>query len=86
MLKYHIKITDNETGEAIEDTDLLCLFGGIATAKGVKECALSHAATNFQTAAALIAANRVVEMVVTRGGYQMKELIKAMLEELGERE
>lgn len=86
MLKYHIKITDNETGEAIEDDDLLCFFGGIATAKGVKECALSHAAKNFQTAAAVIAANNVIEMVVTHGGEKMKELIQAMLEARGERE
>ena len=84
MLKYHLKITDNETGETIDDADITCMFGGIATAKGVKECALSHKATNFHTAATLISANNVIEMVVNQCGKQMKELIKEMLKARGE--
>ena len=81
MLKYHIKITDNETGEVIDDTDFLCMFGAIGIKNGVRQCALSHAANNFQTAATLIGANDVIEMVVNECGEKMRELIKAMLEE-----
>ena len=80
MLKYHIKITDNETGEVIDDIDALCIFGGIGTEEGVRECALSHAANNFQTACTLIAANNVLEMVTNNCGKKMRELIKFIME------
>lgn len=84
MLKYHVKITDNETGEVIEDTDALAVIGSIAKAESVAICAMNHRTTNFQLAAALIAANDAIEHVFNNCDPRMIELIETLIEERGE--
>ena len=37
MLKYHIKITDNETGEVITESDRNCIIAGLGNEKGAAE-------------------------------------------------
>ena len=84
MLKYHIKITDNETGEVIEDSDALAVIGSIAHAESVAVCAMNHRTTNFQLAASLIAANDAIEHVVNNSDPRLIELIETLIEERGE--
>lgn len=38
-MKYHIKITNNETGEVIEDADFCCIIGAFGTKESAKEIA-----------------------------------------------
>ena len=83
-MKYHITLTDNETGEIITDADIFAIFGAIAHEDGVAQCAFSHGASNMQTACALVAANEVLEMVVNDCGEMMKELVAAIMEERNE--
>lgn len=84
MLKYHIKITDNETGEVIEDSDALAVIGSIARAEGISVCAMNHRTTNFQLAASLIAANDAIEHVVNHSDPRLIELIETLIKERGE--
>ena len=40
MLKYHIEITDNETGKVLEDSDCSCLIGSFGNSQGAAEVAV----------------------------------------------
>lgn len=40
MLRYHVKITDNETGEVICDTDRNCIIAGLGFEDGAGEMAV----------------------------------------------
>jgi len=40
MLKYHVKITDNETGEVITDNNYNCLIGAFGHNDGASEMAI----------------------------------------------
>lgn len=43
--KFHIKITDNETGEVLFDTDTCAITGGYVTEDGAVGIALAHCNT-----------------------------------------
>lgn len=40
MLKYHVKITDNETGEVIADKNYNCMIGAFGYEDGASEMAI----------------------------------------------
>ena len=37
MLKYHIKVTDNETGEIVHESNRNCIIAGLGNEKGAAE-------------------------------------------------
>lgn len=42
MLQYHIKITDNETGKVIYESDRNCIIGGFGNEEGAAEFAICN--------------------------------------------
>jgi len=79
MLKFHIKITDNETGRIIEDADIACIFGGIGFEDSTAQIALAHEASTLSVAKALIAANKVIEKVVNECGADVKAVCEILM-------
>ena len=80
-MKYHIKITDNVTGEILEDSDVLCILGAIGTARCVSKAVLASGATNEQLALTAIIANEAIEELVkgSNNQFMMKALIKEIM-------
>lgn len=62
MLRYHIKITDNETGEVITERDYSCIIGGFGFDGGATEGRL-YACNTISVVSTLEAALNAVEAV-----------------------
>lgn len=80
-MKYHIKLTDNSTGEILQDSDVLCIIGAIGTAEGVSKAVLASGATNEQLALTAIFANEAIEELVkgSDNPVMMEGLIKMIM-------
>ena len=63
--KFHIKITDNETGEVIQEIDTCAIIGGYATEDGAVGTALAHC-NSRNHAKAIHAAETAINNVYNR--------------------
>lgn len=63
--KFHIKITDNETGEVLQESDTCAIIGGYATEDGAVGMALAHCNARDH-AKAIHAAETAINTAYTR--------------------
>lgn len=85
-MRYHLTITDNETGEVEQDIDFSILIGGMRTEKGDASVALSHRADAISVGAVVTRAYCVAEYVLRSLPEIVAEAVLAKVKEILEDE